>query len=275
MDSRKRIIARMGWIAALILAIGATNAATAAQPQVRKAGIENDGVRDSSDAQILFDRGGMYYMGRGVAQDYAEAAKWFRLAADRGHVEAQGSLGWMYAKGQGVAQDIVEAAKWFRLAADQGDAAARFNLGLMYFRGQGVAQDAVEAVKWLRLAADQGHVGAQVILGGVYTMGEGVAQDFAEAAKWLRLAADQGDAEAQNMLGMMYAEGQGVAPDRIVAYALFDLSATNDPSKDNFALENRSILVKQMSAGELNAGQRLSREMARPGNLLKALRLPR
>ena len=46
----------------------------------------------------------------------------------------------MYAKGQGVPQDYAEAVKWYRLAAEQGFAMAQDNLGLMYKNGQGVPQ---------------------------------------------------------------------------------------------------------------------------------------
>ena len=59
----------------------------------------------------------------------------------------------MYAEGRSVPQDYAEAAKWFRLAAAQGDAEAQHNLGVLYRRGQGVPQDYVEAHKWLNPAA--------------------------------------------------------------------------------------------------------------------------
>jgi len=59
----------------------------------------------------------------------------------------------MYGNGQGLPQDYAEAAKWFRKAAEQGDARAQFNLGGMYGQGQGVPQDYVEAHMWLNLAA--------------------------------------------------------------------------------------------------------------------------
>ena len=64
-----------------------------------------------------------------MTQDYAEAARWFRKAADQGLAEAQFNLGIMYDGGQGVAQDYAEAVRWFRKAADQSLAAAQFNLG--------------------------------------------------------------------------------------------------------------------------------------------------
>ena len=78
----------------------------------------------------------MYGNGRGVAQDYAEAVKWYRLAAEQGDASAQSKLGAMYANGQGVAQDYAEAVKWYRRAAEQGVAIAQTILGLMYGNGE-------------------------------------------------------------------------------------------------------------------------------------------
>ncbi|MDB4654665.1 hypothetical protein OAE40_02680, partial [Rubripirellula sp.] len=57
-------------------------------------------------------------------QDYAEAVKWSRLAADQGDVMAQCKLGMMYDNGHGVAQDDAEAYVWFSVAAAGGDAEA-------------------------------------------------------------------------------------------------------------------------------------------------------
>ena len=48
----------------------------------------------------------------------------YRLAAEQGHVEAQYNLGTMFEAGRGVAQDDAEAAKWYGLAAEQGHVAA-------------------------------------------------------------------------------------------------------------------------------------------------------
>jgi uncharacterized protein len=53
------------------------------------------------------------------APDYPQAAKWLRLAADKGHIGAQASLGFMYHRGQGVARNDVEAIKWLTLATSQ------------------------------------------------------------------------------------------------------------------------------------------------------------
>ena len=53
-------------------------------------------------------------------EDDAEAVRWYRLAADQGHADAQVFLGLKYANGEGVVEDDAEAVRWYRLAADQG-----------------------------------------------------------------------------------------------------------------------------------------------------------
>ncbi|MCH8931814.1 MAG: sel1 repeat family protein, partial [Nitrospinae bacterium] len=61
----------------------------------------------------------MYLYGEGVPQDYAEAAKWYRKAAEQGDAEAQAMLGLMYLNGEGVPQENVQAHKWFNLSASR------------------------------------------------------------------------------------------------------------------------------------------------------------
>jgi TPR repeat protein len=59
----------------------------------------------------------MYVEGRGVPQDDAEAARWYRKAAEQENEEAQRLLGEMYRDGRGVPKDYVQAYMWFNLAA--------------------------------------------------------------------------------------------------------------------------------------------------------------
>jgi TPR repeat protein len=66
----------------------------------------------------------------------------------------------LYAEGQGVKQDFAEAANWYRKAADQEYAGAQNELGSLYENGQGVPQDYTEAANWYRKAAGHGVVGA-------------------------------------------------------------------------------------------------------------------
>ena len=91
-----------------------------------------------------------------MPQDYTEAAKWYRLAAEQGNAVAQLAIGVMYDSGKGVPQDSAEAVKWYRLAAEQGDPMAQQGLGLMYDIGEGVPQDFVTAHMWFSIAAANG-----------------------------------------------------------------------------------------------------------------------
>lgn len=59
----------------------------------------------------------------------------------------------MYLKGEGVLQDYKEALRWLRLAAEQGNGIAQLNLGAMYADGEGVSQDFALAHMWANVAA--------------------------------------------------------------------------------------------------------------------------
>lgn len=127
------------------------------------------------------------------------------------------------------------------------------------------------ALHGLRPLADQGNAVAQRTLGLMYVNGEGVRQDYKEALKWFRLAADKGDAAAQSNLGVMYEYDQGVSSSRVVAYALYNVSAAGDPSAENKATRNRERLSEAMSAKEMEAGQVLTRAITKPGNVVKGV----
>ena len=56
------------------------------------------------------------------AGDYATALQEWRPLAEQGYAKHKSMLGVMYDNGEGVPQDYAEAVKWYRLAAEQGDA---------------------------------------------------------------------------------------------------------------------------------------------------------
>jgi TPR repeat protein len=88
-----------------------------------------------------------------------------------------------------VPQDYAQAALWYRKAAEQGDADAQFDLGDLYDTGRGVLRDYTQAALWYRKAAEQGDADAQDALGDLYNTGRGVPRDYAEAYFWYDLAA--------------------------------------------------------------------------------------
>ncbi|MFK8284951.1 hypothetical protein ACI75W_09130, partial [Capnocytophaga canis] len=64
--------------------------------------------------------------------EHEKAFELFLESANKGHSGAQYDLGSMYYYGDGVPQDYYEAVKWYRKAAEQGNASGQNNLGLMY-----------------------------------------------------------------------------------------------------------------------------------------------
>ena len=170
--------------------------------------------KKSTEAELFFQKGEDFRYGRkGMGQDYAEALRCYRKAAEKGHAPAQNAIGIMYYYGYGVEKNYAKAANWYRKAAEQGYALGQSNLGCMYWIGLGVVQSDAEAVKWFRMAAEHGLAVGQFCLGGMYEDGRGVAQDDKEAVNWYRKAAEQGHVFGQNWLGIMYEDGRGVAQD--------------------------------------------------------------
>jgi len=86
--------------------------------------------------------------------DYETAFRLWKPLAEGGDVDAQAELGSMYYWGAApaVPQDYAEALKWFRMAAEQGRGLAQHRLGEMYMNGEGVPQDFVKAYMWWSLA---------------------------------------------------------------------------------------------------------------------------
>jgi hypothetical protein len=97
-------------------------------------------------------------------------------------------MGELLNEGRGVTQDHAAAATWFRRAAEQGNAGAQFSLGLLSSTGQGVKKDYPEARKWYRLSALQGNWGAQINLALLYSTGLGGARDYPLAYMWFTVA---------------------------------------------------------------------------------------
>ena len=119
------------------------------------------------EAEQHFRLGLQFASGQGAALDYAQAAQWYRKAADQNHFLAQFNLAMMYHHGQGVARDAVQSRMWLDRAARQGDAGAQFHLGDNCHRAsftqhpEDACESRIEAYKWYCLAAAQGYSGSE------------------------------------------------------------------------------------------------------------------
>ena len=168
--------------------------------------------------------------------------------AEAGDAEAQFYLGLMYVEGKGVLQNYQQAAYWLRKSAEQGDASAQYNIGFMYYNGQGVAQNYSEVMKWWHKAAEQGHAKAHYGLGLMYSNGLGVLQDDVLAYALFNLAAKgeiEGSEELRNklvpqMTSEQIAEGQAISTQWKVGQPFLRLNSTQTESFSTPSLDKTS-----------------------------------
>ncbi len=124
-----------------------------------------------------------------ISGDYITALRIIEPLAEKGDLRAQYILGYMHENGHVATQDFALAAKWYRMAAEQGDAISEISLGLLYEHGKGVAKDFAEAAKLYRSAADRGSARAHYRLGVMYRYGQGVPLDLVMAHVHFNVAA--------------------------------------------------------------------------------------
>ena len=217
-------------------------------------------------------------------QDYANAAKWYRKAAEAEHAEAQNMLGWCYDTGTGVPINHEEAVKWFYKAALLGHIVAQYNYGQLLRVGRGIDKNEIEAAMWYRKAAEGGYADAQNQLGWCYSSGTGVTEnqeeafkwfkkaalqglaigefnyaldlevgrgtekDEIEAAMWYRKAAEEGYADAQNSLGRCYETGIGISIDLEEAKKWYQMAADQGQENAKKNLERLLSAEKEQEA---------------------------
>ena len=156
------------------------------------------------NASAQFNVAAAYLSGNGVARDERAGVEWMAKAALGGDRDAQFNLGAMYAEGTHrpfVAKNIGDAIKWYHLAAENNHVEAQVNLALIYYYGvDGTPRNYEEAVKWFERAADQGDPKAQYLLGDCLYIGRGTKKDKTSAIELYRKSAQQGFAEASERL---------------------------------------------------------------------------
>ena len=134
--------------------------------------------------------------GRG---DYQTAISEWRGPADNGDADAQFNLGQAYKLGRGVPQDLVQAEKWYKKAADQGHMQASDNYGLVLFQ----SNRRNEALPYLQASAQRGEPRAQYVLGTGYFNGDFVEKAWIKAYALMTRASAQQLPQATTNLAQM------------------------------------------------------------------------
>lgn len=90
--------------------------------------------------------GELYYNGKQVEKNYAEAKQCFEASLSDARSETM--LGNIYFMGLGEEKNYEKAFKYYESAAKKGNSVAMYSLGLAYLNGAGVIKNSLEAKKW-------------------------------------------------------------------------------------------------------------------------------
>jgi TPR repeat protein len=168
---------------------------------------------------------GVYFAGKGVAQDSKMAAYWYEKAAGHGSPEAQNQIGYFYETGTGVTPDVSRALHWYQLAAATGFAPAKVNLAIAYLHGSGVAKNEELAMQLLTQAFQGGNGTAATYLGDISYFGIGVKEDKIAGERWFEQGLKLHDPLAAFNLGSLYSVTEDHSHDLAKAAGLLRLAA--------------------------------------------------
>jgi TPR repeat protein len=156
---------------------------------------------DQKSALALNQLGLMAQAGRGMPPNAQVAIDCFYRAALLDDPVGQYRYALALQEGAGVAKNFPEAAKYYRLAADHGHPDAQCNYAVLISSGApGVSKDLPEAKRYAKAAADTGHPLAQLVYGQLVLV---LDQDRAEAIRNFQMAAAQGNQRAIRKLQEM------------------------------------------------------------------------
>jgi len=131
--------------------------------------------------------------------DYSAAVAIWRPLAEKGDADAQFNLGQAYRLGRGVPINLAAAQSWFERAADKGHIDAQTTLGLLLFQNG----NHIGGLRWLKAASDQGEPRAMLVYGTALFNGDGVPQDQVLGYAYVSRAAAQGLQAAKDTLGQL------------------------------------------------------------------------
>ncbi|MGA2889888.1 MAG: tetratricopeptide repeat protein [Terracidiphilus sp.] len=131
----------------------------------------------------------LYWTTRYGEKEGQEAYELLLRAGQMGSRGSQRDLGALYATGDWAGpRDTARAVYWYRLAAERGHDDAQYNLGIMYLSGEGTDPSREDGLSWLNRAATQGDSQSRRVLAEIYRNGYyGVPKSIEETKRWEHL----------------------------------------------------------------------------------------
>lgn len=253
------------------------------------AGASIDSISPNPDFEYELGKKNLH--GRGVEKDPEKALEHFKKAADLGHIEAPGAIGYFYSVGLVVEKDEAKAAECFQKGSEKGSALAKFNLGRFHLDGKGGLNGTEKGLALMDESASLGLPEAHAALAEIYFLGLYCGDhkpDYAKAAPHVKAAAASGEPAAINMLGVMKQSGLGLEKDKKGAEDCFRQAAMKgdfkaqsnlghllDPEseKGSRRIEAMAWIIIAASQGEPLATRKIAElEQTMPGKDFSAAR---
>jgi len=183
-----------------------------------------------------------------------ESFVWLKLAAEKGHPQAQYEVGITYAQGLITDQDDAKALSWLESAASHDHQAAQSYLSWMAALGLGKSQNLYDAIHWFKLAYgitsdstsqlafSKEQLSPLEIQKKQYEKGialiEGHAEEphFEQGFSLIEQSAKMNFAPAQLYLATLYRDGEKVAKNAGLAAKYFEKAAKNGSKDAQYAL---------------------------------------
>ena len=120
---------------------------------------------ESGDVNAMIKVAGCYNGGMHVEKNDTLAYKYYKMAADYGHIEAHVRTAIHLLFGYGIPKDKKTGVKYLKIGADNGSAFGQYMLGFLYRAGEiGLLGRDKKAVQYFEMAAKQGHAKSQIEL---------------------------------------------------------------------------------------------------------------
>lgn len=211
---------------------------------------QDDGSKEFRLGRIYFDSFGQ----RTRVSDKAEALRLFKVAVEKGNVDAMYWLGLCYSRYRswaGIEENKEKAVYWLTKAAEKGDSPSMVRLATIHING--TPEERKMAFEWVTKAAEKGDLPlADSCMGFFYNLGIGTESDFDKGCYWSEKAARKGEPLGQNNYGCCLRDGEGVAKDIAKAVEWFQKSAESGSSHGMFhwakSLEHGTCVKKDEAA---------------------------
>jgi TPR repeat protein len=160
---------------------------------------------EQGNSNAQFKLGTIYFKGEGVLTDCNLSIKWWKKGAKQNNTDAQFALGNAY-ESYKFNHNYKEALKWYKQAADLGHLDAKTTVGWFYHLGHGTNINNKLALQYWREASKENNTAGLMALGSAYYKGKIIKKNIKLAFKYIEKAAKTGNLTAQWVLGRMYKE---------------------------------------------------------------------